>query len=508
LCDLSLQDTAIHSLSEFFASRLADFPSLRGALTGALALLQRPPQVGALHLDDVFNLSKAIVTEVHVQSLTAVDRLLSYELLETLIESHPAAIQALGGDFLEGLVAAIDGEKDPRCLLLAFRLVEIVPTTYENGRFPGGEAHLKEAAEELFEVIAVYFPISFNPPPNDTRGIMREDLVLGLERALSATPLFAPYSIPLFIEKLASSLTSAKLDSLHALQTCARAYGAEAISAQTGPLWAPLRAELLPLSVEAASAGDVAPVQERSAAVGEAAAEALTQCARTLAGAGSVSKPLVSLVLEDPSLQDLFSAAKSERLLPLPQLVEHTGGQNTPENDLVSSSRGAEEGARSHQSTADVSGPSEQDAESLARRKESAELWSRVLFAVATAGAASCGQVTEALVAKVLSSEGLGFTGLRLLSEVARAARTLAWSTQALGLENESQRQEGKGDRDVGDLLGGKAEAMGHIFSGVVRGVERRKVAPDADVEALAALAGEVLFKFEPWVPLEAEQQK
>lgn len=483
---LPLQDTAIHSLAEFFASRLADFPSLRGALTGSLALLKRPPQAGALHPTDALEIAKAVLNSVHVQSLTAVDRLLSFEILETLIESHPSAVLALDGDFLDGLVAAVDGEKDPRCLLLAFRLVEIAPKVFERGK----SAVLAEAAEEVFEVIAVYFPVSFNPPPNDTRGISREDLVVALERALAATPLFAPYSFPLFIEKLGSSLTSAKLDSLHALRACAQSYGT-AIGPQTGPLWTALKNELLPLSVEASSAGDVGPVPERSAEVGDAAASALTQCVRALEGVGdgapAVSNPLVRLVLEDPSLGDLFSAARGETSIPYHKLLKHSGEPASSQNETSLDEEKASPVSLQTVSQRVSSAP--HDSEGQARRRESVERWSCVLSAVVTAGAASCCQVAEALMTRLTSSGSVGYTELRLLSKLAGAARTLTWSAQG---DVSSGFQGGTGrELEAEKLSGGKAEVLGEVFSGVVRAWRAQGGVPDGELNDLVTLAGE-----------------
>lgn len=60
--------------------------------------------------------------------------------------------------------------------------------------------------EELFDVVACYFPISFSPPPNNVHGITRQDLADALEGTLTCTPLFAPLFIPMLVEKLSSTL--------------------------------------------------------------------------------------------------------------------------------------------------------------------------------------------------------------------------------------------------------------------------------------------------------------
>ena len=62
------------------------------------------------------------------------------------------------GDLVFGVVAAIEEEKDPRCLLLAFQLIEQLSRLYPDPDGPVGSC-----VEELFDVVSRYFPISFNP---------------------------------------------------------------------------------------------------------------------------------------------------------------------------------------------------------------------------------------------------------------------------------------------------------------------------------------------------------
>lgn len=71
---------------------------------------------------------------------------------------------------------------------------------------PSPQESLDANKEELFDVIACYFPISFSPPPNNVHGITRQDLAAALQDALTCTPLFAPLFIPMLLEKLSSSL--------------------------------------------------------------------------------------------------------------------------------------------------------------------------------------------------------------------------------------------------------------------------------------------------------------
>lgn len=62
-------------------------------------------------------------------------------------------LKPLGTDFTLGLVTAVDGERDPRNLMLVFSIVPILVQSIPTGPF----------TEDLFEVIAAYFPIDFVP---------------------------------------------------------------------------------------------------------------------------------------------------------------------------------------------------------------------------------------------------------------------------------------------------------------------------------------------------------
>ncbi|MGH0139795.1 UNVERIFIED_CONTAM: hypothetical protein FKN15_070106 [Acipenser sinensis] len=150
-------------------------------------------------------------------------------------------LKGLGADFVFGFVQAIDGEKDPRNLLLAFQIAQnILYRNYELGSF----------TEELFEVTSCYFPIDFYPPPNDPHGIGREELILSLRAVLAGTPRFAEFLLPLLIEKLDSDVQSSKLDSLQTLAACAAGYGHKELKEFLPSLWSSVRREVFQTASE------------------------------------------------------------------------------------------------------------------------------------------------------------------------------------------------------------------------------------------------------------------
>lgn len=142
----------------------------------------------------------------------------------------------MGPDFVYGVINAMDGERDPRILLFLF---EFLPNFLQT--FPLG--HLNE---EAFEVIACYFPIDFNPSPNDSGVITRDQLAEKLADCLCGHESFAEDCINLLVEKLESQLNVAKLDSLYLLSKASQKFSPAVIEKQFPDIWKGLKSELLP----------------------------------------------------------------------------------------------------------------------------------------------------------------------------------------------------------------------------------------------------------------------
>lgn len=203
------------------------FHSMAPAAEALVTLLDTLSEFAA---DDAASqVSRTIFGDIAVPAL---DYALRFKILSILcvIVRSPRWIKDVSRDtkaFCTGVVLAVEGEKDPRCLVLVLELVQrtLRECSGALSALEGGNTVL----EELFDVCACYFPISFNPPPNNPHGITREGLVNALQGVLASTYRIAPMVMPLLFEKLSSSIVSAKLDSLTALQACAIAYGPTAL---------------------------------------------------------------------------------------------------------------------------------------------------------------------------------------------------------------------------------------------------------------------------------------
>ncbi|KAL5576917.1 hypothetical protein UlMin_018616 [Ulmus minor] len=231
-----LDDVTIHSLIGFFTDRLADWRALRGALVGCLALLRRKSNSGLVTASDAKAVCQSYLQNLQVQSLAQIDRKLCFELLECLFERYPNEIASLGEVLIYGICEAVDEEKDPQCLLSAFRIIDALVRL-----FPDPSGPLASFIGDIFEFLSCYFPILFTHEKGEDADVKRDDLSRALMTAFSSSPLFEPLVIPLLLEKLASSLPSAKVDSLKYLSYCSLKYGADQMAKHAGPIWISLK---------------------------------------------------------------------------------------------------------------------------------------------------------------------------------------------------------------------------------------------------------------------------
>ncbi|NWS84455.1 MMS19 protein, partial [Toxostoma redivivum] len=237
-CYSLLQEKEVMHLVLFYESRLQDhhlvIPSVLQGLR-ALSMCE------VLSPGLAVSVLKAIFQEVHVQSLMQLDRHTVYSIITNFMNTREEELKGLGANFTFGFIQVMDGEKDPRNLLVAFQIVrDLIAKDYALGPF----------VEELFEVTSCYFPVDFTPPPNDPHGIQREDLILSLRAVLASTPQFAEFLLPLLIEKLDSELQSAKLDSLQTLTACCAVYGQKELQEFLPSLWSSLRREVFQTASE------------------------------------------------------------------------------------------------------------------------------------------------------------------------------------------------------------------------------------------------------------------
>ncbi|ETE68003.1 MMS19 nucleotide excision repair protein-like protein, partial [Ophiophagus hannah] len=252
-CYSLLQEQEVTHLVLFYENRLKDnhlvIPSVLQGLKALSKCVVLAPGLAVSVL-------KAIFQEVHVQSMLQLNRHTVYSIITNFMSNRETELKGLGADFTLGFIQVMDGEKDPRNLLIAFQIVrDITVKGYALGPF----------AEELFEVTSCYFPIDFTPPSNDPHGIQREDLIFSLRAVLTSTPVFAEFLLPLLIEKIDSDVQSAKLDSLQTLIAACKIYGHKELKEFLPSLWSSLRTEVFQTASEKIEAECLSALQALSA---------------------------------------------------------------------------------------------------------------------------------------------------------------------------------------------------------------------------------------------------
>ncbi|SNX86054.1 related to Transcriptional coactivator MMS19 [Melanopsichium pennsylvanicum] len=153
-------------------------------------------------------------------------------------ESSDAATQSErceGKPFLQGYVKMVQGEKDPRNLMVLFGVDKVLLTEWVMDR---------ALTEKFFDITFCYFPITFRPPPDDPYGITSDDLKIALRAAICASPAMAPLGYPLLLEKLSAAGGPAKLDTLRTLIAAMPVYGRAAALANALKLWEGLKIEI------------------------------------------------------------------------------------------------------------------------------------------------------------------------------------------------------------------------------------------------------------------------
>lgn len=243
-CAMTLDDRAVRTLSAFFASRLSDFASTASAARGAEALVKRA------NAEAIEATSRALFAECDVQGLRQSDREACVRLaIEMLRSAHAGACARGAGDgepneALARIIGAFDGEKDPRCVLGLCEVWTLLPGAFE--RFgEGGKAVYEENAEELYDVAASYFPVSFKPPRGDSIKISRRQLAEAVERAMTASPTFAPWAVAHALESLNPELGPGKMaDAARAVRAMGERFGASVMEEYMGIVWQAMRAAL------------------------------------------------------------------------------------------------------------------------------------------------------------------------------------------------------------------------------------------------------------------------
>jgi DNA repair/transcription protein MET18/MMS19 len=202
-----LDENQLKYIVTFYCDRMKDHHSIGPhVITGLLSIVKMKNLPSSSPVAILQNLFANIPCQTQVRG----DRANIFFIIQHLSDNFKAELDAMGADFVYGVIQAVEGERDPRNLVFLF---EFMP------RFIASFA-LRHLVEEMFEVFSCYFPIDFHPSPNDPQAITRDLLAEKLAVCLCASKDFATFCFPLALEKLEGDLSVAKLDSLNLLVSC------------------------------------------------------------------------------------------------------------------------------------------------------------------------------------------------------------------------------------------------------------------------------------------------
>ena len=232
-----------HTLSAFFASKLSDYAVIAHAARGASACASAGDE------EDIEAIANGVFVGCEVQSLSQADRERALDVAVRVLRANgPAAVRGAGEGDAEkacaAIIAAFDGEKDPRCVLLLCDAWELLPGAFHACGADGIDAYAANS-EELYDVAASYFPVSFTPPRGDAIKITRRQLAEAVERAMCASATFAPWAVSHALESLNPELGAQKMaDAARAVRAMGNAWGAEVMRERVDLIWRAMRAAL------------------------------------------------------------------------------------------------------------------------------------------------------------------------------------------------------------------------------------------------------------------------
>ena len=165
---------------DFLLGKFDDISCLKEVLFGISSIVD----MKCFYSNQISTVLKPLKEEYQPTQHLAATRYFAFLTLQRLIQKFQKAFlenPALNNLFIETFLSVAAGEKDPRNLLISFRLNSKISTELQN---------ISSFKEDLFDTLFCYFPITFKPPKNDPYKITNSDLKLALRTAISASALF------------------------------------------------------------------------------------------------------------------------------------------------------------------------------------------------------------------------------------------------------------------------------------------------------------------------------
>uniref|UniRef100_A0A0N5CDT0 MMS19 nucleotide excision repair protein n=1 Tax=Strongyloides papillosus TaxID=174720 RepID=A0A0N5CDT0_STREA len=190
-----LTEGEVGLLLEFFIAKINDFALEKScAIEGTRYVLYNNENIPKNCEKEIF---QGIFKDANVQSWRVSDRGYLFDIFSFLIQTEERInnLKVLESDVVLAFVTAATGEKDPRLLMKVFKIFLQIVKHFSLGHF----------VEDMFDVVACYYPVEYTPPDNDTFNITREMLSVACEKCLLSTKSFTSYCHTLIQDRLTES---------------------------------------------------------------------------------------------------------------------------------------------------------------------------------------------------------------------------------------------------------------------------------------------------------------
>lgn len=241
---LSKQDVCV--LVQFLSAKLDDEKVSLHVLNGLGSLALSRAFIPHLN-NNLETLLNAVSAKYEPRKHLAKVRYEAFNLLHLLFENHSDNIVTTPEHadlFVSTFTHVASGEKDPRNLLISFKLNTAINKKVIFDPRADNKKH-DQLLTDLFDVAFCYFPISFSPPANDPYKITAADLKSELRNTIASQSQFAQDTFPSLFEKLTSTNPSVRNDVLQTLFQCVSEYSVSTIEEYWVTIWDSLKFEIL-----------------------------------------------------------------------------------------------------------------------------------------------------------------------------------------------------------------------------------------------------------------------
>lgn len=231
---MSLNSSVIHLLVVFFDQRLSDYPTIVPSLHALIALVRfHSSQFDEKYMDYV-DIFETVFKQINVQNYAQTIRQKVYELLyEILCQPNvKSTCSSISTDILDGILTSFEGEKDPRCLLIALKLISHSVTVFSNELESSDTTEV--LFERLFDSMSPYFPITFQPPPDDPHGLKPEQLVTALQDCMCCHSSLLVHALPFLNDQLFSEISIGRSHAMMCLIELCKSYSVSILTKTLG----------------------------------------------------------------------------------------------------------------------------------------------------------------------------------------------------------------------------------------------------------------------------------